>query len=577
MAACLLLGSLPTLLRPTPIWRCAAAARACTTSGSVSTIVRAFEEQPSPATFTALCEAADDFLMGGDFSAAEACYRPLLRLDPHDAGVRERLAACLRGAGQMHDAANELHMALSDVENAEDRGWLYLDLGSLLEDLAPVPGTGVEWAAAPDDDLVRDGKVRLGKGIEWTRIEAEEEEEEASSSFAIGLAEDEEWLSAEDCYRRAIALQPEHGEAYKRLADWLVMAPGGAAAAVDPFATAASLLPDDICAATHCFYGAPEPHALPPLPLPAALPTEAAPQLADITMDVLADEAKDDEATVAWVARAAESFERHGCLVLPGFLVDAECDALAACVRSASDDEHVLDFLGETRAASRRMHKALPVSAAHAALDGALARLWPLLSTVLQAEAASSTANAAVGTGSAHVPLVGSGFMSVGSGAEAQSLHKDVHGFDRHGSIGAAQDGVDSALPAGGGARAVSIQLQLTDTTRADAAAPPTGSLELLPGSHRPDAATGRSEVIRAACEDSSRLVPVDVGAGTVTIYSSRLWHRGGANQGKRERVFAFLTLAEASSAAPPGLIHTMTRDDVGAWIVGAEGLVQRE
>jgi len=92
-----------------------------------------------------------------------------------------------------------------------------------------------------------------------------------------------------------------------------------------------------------------------------------------------------------------------------------------------------------------------------------------------------------------------------------------------------------------------------------------------------PTAATGRSEVIRAACEDSSRLVPVDVGAGTVTIYSSRLWHRGGANQGKRERVFAFLTLAEASSAAPPGLIHTMTRDDVGAWIVGAEGLVQRE
>ena len=63
----------------------------------------------------------------------------------------------------------------------------------------------------------------------------------------------------------------------------------------------------------------------------------------------------------------------------------------------------------------------------------------------------------------------------------------------------------------------------------------------------------------------------------TVTLYSSRLWHRGGGNQGDKERVFCFLTLAEPAAAAPPGLIHTMARCDVGAWVVGSDGLRRRE
>ena len=102
------------------------------------------------------------------------------------------------------------------------------------------------------------------------------------------------------------------------------------------------------------------------------------------------------------------------------------------------------------------------------------------------------------------------------------------------------------------------------------------GSLEILPGSHRPDASAAQPAIIRAACDDARRVVPVDVGAGSVTVYSSRLWHRGGANAGPRERVFAFLTLTEPSSPAPPGLIHTMTREDVGKWVVGPAGLQVR-
>ena len=79
------------------------------------------------------------------------------------------------------------------------------------------------------------------------------------------------------------------------------------------------------------------------------------------------------------------------------------------------------------------------------------------------------------------------------------------------------------------------------------------------------------------------RVLPVDVPAGTVTVYSSRLWHRGGANgraegeaPGENERAFAFLTIGEPGAPAPAGLIHTMARGDVGRWLVSSDGMVER-
>ena len=214
----------------------------------------------------------------------------------------------------------------------------------------------------------------------------------------------------------------------------------------------------------------------------------------------------------------------------------------------------------ETRAPDRRRHRALPLDddSARAVLSDATRRLWPLLSRVLQAEA--------------RAPLIGSGFMRVAPGAAAQPLHKDVHGFDRHEAVA----DPPSSLPRGGAARAVSVQLQLTDTT-AGAREPMMGSLELLPGSHRPDAANGRADAIEAAAAggDAPRAVPVAVPRGSVTVYSSRVWHRGGANRSERERTFCFLTVAEPDSPAPPGLIHTMALGDVGRWEVGREGIAR--
>ena len=94
-------------------------------------------------------------------------------------------------------------------------------------------------------------------------------------------------------------------------------------------------------------------------------------------------------------------------------------------------------------------------------LDETVALLFPLLRRILQSDT---------------IPLIGAGFMCVAPGALAQELHKDVHGHDRHGCVG-------ELTRSGGGARAVSVQIQLTDTTGPTAA----GSLELLPGSHRPE------------------------------------------------------------------------------------------
>ena len=204
-------------------------------------------------------------------------------------------------------------------------------------------------------------------------------------------------------------------------------------------------------------------------------------------------------------------------------------------------------------------------------LSPLVARLWPLLSIILQAEAA---------------PLVGAGFMRVGPGAAGQELHKDVHGHDRHGGVAArgaeaGEAGEGGAGGAGvmgelvGGARAVSIQLQLSDTT----AQPCMGSLEVLPGSHRPDAARARPEQIKRAVKEptpSSGVLAVAVPAGSVTLYSSRLWHRGGANRSDRERTFCFLTVSEPDAPAPAGLIHTMERDEVGGWMLDHRGLQAR-
>ena len=94
--------------------------------------------------------AADALLEAEEYAAAEECWRYSLQLDGQNVAVRERLAATLRLSGRLAEAADELHdtLALLPEEDEEVRCWLLLDLGAVIEDIAPIEGTGAEWPCA---------------------------------------------------------------------------------------------------------------------------------------------------------------------------------------------------------------------------------------------------------------------------------------------------------------------------------------------------------------------------------------------------------------------------------------------
>ena len=565
-------------------------------------IRRSLKLEITPQGIGALHAVGEVLMEEGAHEAAEACWRHSLSVEPLQVGVRERLASTLKSAGRLLEAAEAMHLTLQMEEAAmddEERGWLWTDLGALLEDIAPLPGSGPE-------DTVPELPVTL-------------------PALRVGG----EMLTAGECYRRAIASAPQLGAAHKKYADMLVLSEG-AQAAHPAFERAAALLGStDVCCATHAFYGSATSHkrrSLPPLPqsqpAKSSVQAVALPDLIHSLPPIAPTEAGSAaraEAMAVWASDAARHFERHGVIVLPGLLdADQLSEIASACADMDTPEDidtpedvgdetgEILgefdvdreliagDFTPETRAPDCRTHMALSVGSSRG-LKRFTADLWPLLSRILQAEEAEAA-----------VPVIGYGFMRVRPGAQSQALHKDVHGHDRHVRP-------DGASPAGG-PRAISIQLQLTDTSRdvdrgrgnrgfgggarrvrrkgrgvgvsgsegkADADGVTYGSLVVLPGSHRPDATCGSEAAIRAAIArdrhiDSSS-VQIDVPAGSVTIYSSRLWHRGGANtHAKRERSFAFLTLAEPDAPAPAGLIHTMAAADVGEWVVGKKGLVPR-
>ena len=581
---------------------------------------------PTPDAFSAYIATADLLFENGDYSMASSCYRHSLTLntlvDADDVGLRERLAASLRGMGHVREAAALLHETLGSVpeQEAETRSWLWLDLGSMIEEIAPVPGTGPEYPVTRLDELP---SVWLGAGprresltaaacyrraIDGVTVagcgDSSSGEDPSEGGIRSGMSDDS--LRSSASVSRQDSGHELRGEAHKRLADVLVAA-HGAAAGASPFATAAALLPNDICCATHVQYGLgvscdmrqalplpPAQSVIPTLPdrnlgSGSAIPAMPAPAtwLASPSLAALAVEPTGN----GWEARAGLTFEREGAVVLPRLISAASIETLKAAVEAAirpceEMEEASHDLTAETREAAYRTHRALPIGKGHARepIDSICRTLYPLLASILQLSDGAS------------LPLIGCGFMAIEPGARAQELHKDVHGHDRHESL--------HGHPAGGSPRAVSIQIQLTDTTDdvdADVGGAgrvedlvdgghvggegaahshsqlSRGSLEVLPASHRPDAANGLPDRISMAIESGEAtdgaIVPIAVPAGTVSLYSSRLWHRGGANRSERRRIFCFLTVMEPHSPAPPGLIHTMRREEVGLWAIDEHGL----
>ena len=337
-------------------------ARGCVTEAAMS-LRRSLELDASAGSFVldAYHEVADALFSANLYSEAEACWRHSLAVCPENLGVKERLAAALRASGRLADAASVLHALLWELSgNPEEQSWVYVDLGGLIDQLVPLKGAGPEW-------------------VEPSTL--------APSRF-VTLGDAEEDLSAEICFRRAIALDPQNGEAHKRLADVLVLMKG-ASVAQKEFKIAARLLPHDICCATHAhYYEVADPSAgrrdLPPIPLATDGGGEGVEHSTALGSDGL------PALTVAfegegWADRAASTFEKHGVVVLPSLLDAAQCQTLRAAVHRLCDDDNTLDFTSETRDAARRVHKALPLQGdTRESLHGALATLWPLLSRILQ-------------------------------------------------------------------------------------------------------------------------------------------------------------------------------------------------
>ena len=476
--------------------------------------------------------------------AAQLFHYSLILED--NVAVQERLAACYRFLNQHRECAQELYGILQTLGkdgDPETLSWLYLDLGHSLEEAQPLPGSGSKW----DEIITEESNV---KGV---ALEVED-----------GGQIKEIELTPFECYRKSIQLDPSNGMAHKRLADALAIL-GQKEEALAEFTLASNLLAEDICCATHVHYDQQsKPRNLDALPMAPAKISKVT--LEDLCWDPAA--LKNEEETPSMAA----SFERDGVLVFPGLLSAAECNALARTVSDVANEAHeATDFTMETRAPSQRTHMALPLENASEGLSKVLDKLYPLLSNILQCQKSDSDHDHE----DESIPLIGAGFMKTGPGAQQQTLHKDVHHYDRHSNV----SGMPSkASPDMGGPRCLSIQIQLTDTTTADKkeGGPSMGSLEVLPGSHRPDASNGSPILIDKAVQDGQGVIAINVPPGSVTIYSSRLWHRGGSNDSEEERTFCFLTVTEPDSAAPPGLIHTMIKKDIGNWVVTRNGLEAR-
>jgi len=509
--------------------------------------------------------------------AADLFRYSLQEFDPSNVAVRERLSAALRAMGSFEESARELYrvihsledeinsqdqMGMFGAEEGESLSWLYLDLGGLIEEIRPLPGAGSNWDAAitteadaPKVTLEFDSELEDGFTISL------DDDDDEDDQLKDGKGTKGEALSAIECYRRAISYNGENGSAHKRLADALAII-GQNGEALKEFGVASELLPQDICNATHVFYGNSEvQQEKGPLEMAEG---PAAKTLDDLKWDALCLTNKDEEA----MAKMAAAFERDGVITFPGLVGPDDCDVILQSIeetiskgQATSETDETLDFTDETRAAANRVHLALPLRGNHTdAVSDLFGTLYPLLTRILQCSEDT-------------IPLLGSGFMRTGPRAKGQELHKDVHHYDRHLPTDEMPEGASNAR----GPRCLSIQLQLSDTSVGAGA-----SLEVLPGSHRPDAPNGRPAIIEKAIKDplvrGNGVIPIDVPAGTVTIYSSRLWHRGGSNDSiDSARTFAFFTVTEPNCLAPPGLIHTMERQDVGEWRVSSDGLLRQK
>lgn len=215
--------------------------------------------------------------------------------------------------------------------------------------------------------------------------------------------------------------------------------------------------------------------------------------------------------------RALSLWRQQGIVIFPSLLDAGMIRLLQAHAREVlipDHDETTVDRTANIRAPDRRLLRALSLVKAAQPIQSVASRLAAFLEMALQSD---------------RQLVLELGVMGALPGAAEQGWHRD--------------DGILDS-------RVASIQVALVDT------AAEQGALEVQPGSH-----THSEQPV-----DSAHGVAIAVPAGTVTIYSPNLVHRGRANTHSDERMTAVLTLVGASGLVPNSIPLAVQPGDAGRW-----------
>ena len=211
--------------------------------------------------------------------------------------------------------------------------------------------------------------------------------------------------------------------------------------------------------------------------------------------------------------RALGIWRSQGAVVFPSLLPPS----LVAALRSTLLQTHAatVDRTTDIRKPANRALRALPVGSGVDLLNAMASALNAFLSEALQ---------------SPSMLLLELGVMSAARGASEQGWHRDDPILD---------------------SRTASVQIALVDT------AAEQGALEVQPGSHTHTEATD---------DGHAPSVTVAVPAGSVTVYSPNVLHRGKANARREERLTVVLTLMGAGGLMPNSIPLVVQEEDAGRW-----------
>lgn len=238
-----------------------------------------------------------------------------------------------------------------------------------------------------------------------------------------------------------------------------------------------------------------------------------------------------------WWPRAVGTFRCNGAVVFPSLLPLQAIEALRGRVVALQKGGGLEDRSPTIRSPMCRELRGVPMDDAREVLELAGRFLAPFLREALRHETQQ---------------LLECNALVTRPGAEDQAWHTDVSVHDE---------------------RFVAVQIALGPV------AANQGALEVVPGTHLDVSSddSGRagaggvgggalSQARSQEEEMAARGIRVAVPAGSVTLYSPRLIHRGSANTHTAERCSLTLTLLAKGGMLPPGIPYTIEAADAFRW-----------